>query len=66
MLAEDLDKLKDLFRNYSPQEVAGALAQAAMETASDMSDDGFSDKSKELVVFASSLEDLISGRPYLV
>lgn len=66
MLAEDLDTLKDLLQNYSPQEVAGALAQAAIETASDLSDDGFNDKSKQLVVFAASLEDLISGRPYLV
>lgn len=66
MLREDREKLRELLSNYSPKEVMANLASVALEAADDLSDNGIKEKAQELVVFSSSLEDLISGRPFLV
>lgn len=66
MLQEDRDKIKELLKNYSTKEVVSNLAAVALETADDLSDDGLKDQAQDLVRFSVSLEDLISGRPFLV
>jgi hypothetical protein len=62
----DQDKLRDLFKNYSPQEIMVSLSQLALEQASEFSDLGLADQAKDLVKFSISLDDLISGRPFLI
>lgn len=66
MLEQDRNKLKELFSNYSPQELISELSDVALETASELSDDGLKERAQDLVKFSVSLEDLISGRPFLV
>ncbi len=66
MLKEDKDKLRELLKNYSPKEVMADLSEVAMEAAGDMSDGGMKDQAKDLVKFSVALDDLISGRPFLI
>jgi hypothetical protein len=43
-----------------------SLSQLALEQASEFSDLGLADQAKDLVKFSISLDDLISGRPFLI
>jgi len=66
MLKEDKDKIKDLLMNYPCKEVMKQFSAAAIEVAGEVSDAGAQEMAKELVKFSVALDDLISGRPYLV
>lgn len=66
MLNKDKDKLQELLEQYSAQEVMKELSTIALELAGDCSDDGLKEKAKELVQFSVALDDLVSGRPFLV
>lgn len=66
MLKEDKEKLRELMRNYPAKAVMGELAKIALEVASEVSDDDHSDLAKEYVRFSVALDDVISGRPFLV
>lgn len=66
MFKEDKDFLKNLLADYDPKLVMRALAEAAQEAADEASDDGLSDDAKQLSLMAQALEDITSGRPYLV
>jgi hypothetical protein len=66
MLNKDKDMLKELLEQYSAKEVMKELSSIALEVAGDVSDDGFKDKAKELVKFSAALDDLTSGRPFLI
>lgn len=66
MLKEDKEKLRELMRNYPAKAVMGELAKIALEVASEVSDDDHSDLAKEYVRFSVALDDMISGRPFLV
>jgi len=66
MLQQDRDKLRELFSNYSPKEIMADLVSIALESANDLSDNGYKQQAQDLVKFAVSLEDLISGRPFLI
>lgn len=66
MLKEDKEKLRDLLKSYSPKEVMADLSEIALEAAGDISDAGMQDQAKELVKFSVALDDLISGRPFLI
>jgi hypothetical protein len=66
MLNKDKDKLQELLELYSSKEVMRELSTIALELAGDCSDDGFKEKAKELVQFSVALDDLVSGRPFLV
>lgn len=66
MLPEDEEVLKELFLNYSPQLIMKRLSVLALEAASDCSDNGLKDRAKELVQFSIAMEDLTSGRPFLL
>lgn len=66
MLNKDKAKLIELFKKYSPEEIMKNLSSIAIDTASDLSDDGFKDQSKNLTRFSMALDDLISNKPYLI
>lgn len=69
MLKEDKEKLKELVMNYPPDMLLKELASAVSEVADEMAD-GHEGAPPPIVkrytVMASSLEDLMSGRPFLV
>lgn len=66
MLPEDEDIVRDLFLNYSPQLIMRRLSALALEAADNFSDLQLKHRAKELVALSISLEDLVSGRPFLV
>ncbi len=66
MLLEDEIKLVELFEQYPPKVIMTALSAIAQSVADDCSDNGFSDKAKELTLLSVAIDDIISGRPYLV
>lgn len=66
MLQEDKEKLKQILSDYSPQEIMTQLSELAVQAADQLSDNGLKDQAKDLVKFSISLDDLISGRPFLV
>jgi hypothetical protein len=66
MSKEDKAKLRELMRNYPAKAVMGELSKIALEVAGEVSDDGHSDLAKEYVRFSVALDDVISGRPFLV
>lgn len=66
MLQADKDKLKELLKVYSPKLVMRELSHVALEAAGDLSDDGFQKESKEMTMLSVALDDLVSGRPFLV
>lgn len=65
---EPLDSalLKSMLKMYSAKELMQELGEVAAELADECSDDGLKDKAKELSIFAQTMEDLVSGRPFLV
>lgn len=65
---EPLDNalLKSMLKLYSTKEMMQGLAEAASEMADESSDNDLKDKAKELSLFAQTMEDLISGRPFLI
>jgi hypothetical protein len=69
MLPEDKEKLKELMMNYSADVFLREMADVALEVASDLSDlhEGCPPPvAKRYTQIAVSLEDIVSGRPYLV
>jgi hypothetical protein len=66
MHINDKEMLKKLFKSYRVSEVMKELSKSSLEVASDLSDDGFKDEAKELVQFSATLDDIVSGRPFLV
>lgn len=66
MLKEDKDFLRNLLADYGPKEVMKALLEATAEAADEASDNGLKDDAKELSFMAQTLEDITSGRPFLV
>lgn len=66
MLPVDKENLKSILLNYNPKEVMREMSELAIEAAGEMSDEGLKSLSKQMTVFAASLEDLVRGRPYLV
>lgn len=66
MLLETRELLKLILKENSSKEVMRELASIAADLADDLSDEGLNEKAKEMTVFSSSLDDLISGRPFLV
>lgn len=66
MLQEDKDKLRELLKEYSAKEVMRDFSEIALSAADEYSDMDLKDKVKELILFAVAMEDLISGRPFLV
>lgn len=66
MFQEDKEFLKNLFVDYSPQEVMKTLVEVVGEAADEASDEGLKDDAKALSQMAKTLEDITSGRPYLV
>lgn len=66
MFQEDKEFLKNLFADYSPQEIMKALVEVVGEAADEASDEGLKDDAKALSQMAKTLEDITSGRPFLV
>jgi len=66
MLKEDREKLKELMMNYSAKDLMNELSEVALEVAGDLSDIGSNEMSKLYTVLSVSLEELSSGRPFLV
>lgn len=69
MLKEDKEKLKELMMGYSAKVLMEALSEVALEVASDLSDmcEGHSSPIvKQYTQLSASLDDLVSGRPFLV
>lgn len=66
MLQADKDKLKELLKTYTAKEVMRELSDVALEAAGDLSDNGNQKEAKEMTVFSVALEDLVTGRPFLV
>ncbi len=66
MLKEDKDFLKNLFVDYTPQDIMKALVEISAEAADEASDNGMKEDAKKLSVLAQSLEDITTGRPFLV
>ena len=66
MLLETKELLKVILRENSSKEIMKQLSSIAMDLADDFSDEGLNEKAKEMTVFSSSLNDLVSGRPFLV
>lgn len=64
MLPEDEVKLRELIGQYSPRFLLEKLANIALEAASDCSDNGLKEQSKELTALSVSLDTLISGKLY--
>lgn len=58
--------LKEMLKTYSTKNVMLALAKAASDLADNYVDSGMKDNAKELSLLSQSLEDLVSGRPFLV
>ena len=59
-------KLKNLLQEYSAKEVLAALSNTASDLASDFCDYGLKDKAKDLIHLSAVLDDLISGKPFLL
>ena len=66
MLKEDKDFLRNLFNDYTPQLVMRTLVEVVGEAADEASDNGLKDDAKALSAMAKTLEDITSGRPFLV
>jgi len=66
MLQRDQKKLFDLLSKYPTKEVMNNLVKMSFTLADDLSDQGSKEQAQELLKFAVSLEELISGRPYLI
>lgn len=66
MLPFDKEYLKNMLLIYPPKEVMRELAGIALEVADEASDNGSKETAKELVLFSVALDDLITGRPFLV
>ncbi len=66
MLKEDKDFLRNLFNDYTPQHVMKALVEVVGEAADEASDNDLKDDAKNLSQMAQTLEDITSGRPFLV
>ncbi len=69
MLKEDKEKLKELVMNYPANILLKQLAETVSEVADEMADLHQGNPPpivKDYSRLASSLEDLMSGRPYLV
>lgn len=66
MFQDDKEFLKGLFVDYTPQEVMKAMLEVVAEAADEASDNGCKDDAKALSQMAKTLEDITSGRPYLV
>jgi hypothetical protein len=58
--------LRSMLKMYSTKEMMQGLAEAAADMADECSDNDLKDKAKELSLFAQTMEDLISGRPFLI
>lgn len=58
--------LKSMLKIYSTKEMMQTLGEVASELANECSDEGLKDKSKDLSIFAQTMEDLVSGRPFLI
>lgn len=65
-MKEDKDFLRNLFVDYDPKEVMKALVEVVGEAADEASDNDLKDDAKALSQMAQSLEDITSGRPFLV
>ena len=66
MLKEDMDKLKDLVMNYSPNEFMKVLKTVVQDVADENSDNGLKERAKDFSRLAQTLDDITSGRPFLV
>jgi hypothetical protein len=66
MLIKDRQILKDILMNYTAQEVMRELSEISSDVADELSDNGFKDQAKDMVKFSVALNDLISGRPFLI
>lgn len=66
MLKEDKAKLMDLVANYSPNEFMEVLKSVVQEVADENSDNGMKERAKDFSLLAQALDDITSGRPYLV
>ena len=66
MLQEDKDKLKEIMMNYPAKDLMKELAGIALEVAGDVSDAGAKEMAKDYVQFSVALDDLTSGRPFLI
>lgn len=66
MLPEDEEGLKELLILYSPKTVMRRLSILASEAADEASDHGLKEQAKDLSQMAQALEDITSGRPFLV
>ena len=66
MLKEDRDKLKELMMNYPAKDLMAELSGVAQEVADDLSDMGAKEMAKDYVRIVVSLEDITSGRPFLI
>lgn len=66
MLPEDEEGLKELLIMYGPKTVMRRLSVLASEAADEASDFDLKEQAKELSQMAQALEDITSGRPFLV
>ena len=66
MIKEDKEVLKELILSYSSKDFMKSLKEIVAEAADHLSDVGFKERAAELSVLAQSLEDITSGRPFLV
>ena len=58
--------LRSMLKMYSTKEMMQGLAEAATDVAGECSDNDLKEKAKELSLFAQTMEDLVSGRPFLI
>lgn len=66
MLPEDKETLKRILMEYPAKMVMRELSGLALEVAGEVSDAGAKEMAKDYVQFSVALEDLTSGRPFLV
>lgn len=66
MLKDDREQLKKLMMNYPSKDVMKELSSIAIEVAGELSDIGVKEMAKDYVKFSAALDDLISGRPFLI
>jgi hypothetical protein len=69
MLKEDKETLKELMLHYPAKDLMKALSEVALEVAGDLSDlcEGHAPPiAKDYTQLSVSLEELASGRPFLV
>jgi hypothetical protein len=66
MFPDDKENLKRILMSYSSKELLKELVAMTLDAAGNYSDIGDSQRAKEYTNLSVSLEDLSSGRPFLV